>query len=726
MSRKLSLLCLIAAPLAWFAACGAPSGRYGGAAAQEGASASAPEPAASDEVWYIEREPSSPSERAPGAPTDTARQPGSQAWLDINERRQRERGQADELDSLPTDELPGCGGMIAQRPNATGLAAIPLEHTTIDAGVQGTSASVRVRQRFTNPWSEKIEAIYVFPLPADAAVHDFVMTIGTRTIRGIVREREEARQLYTAARAQGHVAALLTQERANVFTQKVANIEPGKSIDIDVRYFHGVPWIDGWHELVIPTVVGPRFSPPGQRSGIGAVAQGAGGSSGQPVELEYRRPERWSPNTLDIAVDIDAGAEIEGLECRTHEIHVERPSESRHRVTLDGLDRVANRDFVLRWKVGGERLTSSFVTRDDGRDGWFQLTLYPPTSSVRGHSPLDLILVVDTSGSMQGGPLACAKSAMHRALERLAPPDTFQIVRFAQDASSFSDTSVVADSRALAQAHVYVDQLQAGGGTMVLAGLKAALAQPRVSDRRRMLVFLTDGFIDNEEEILSALDAQRGDVRVLSLGIGSACNRFLLDELARIGRGAASYLGPRDDSARIARIVERFVDTMRAPALADVAIDWGGLDVESVYPSRIPDVLRGRPVTLTGRLGRGAAVPATIRVRGTCENETRELAIPARFDRDESASRALPLAWARARIADLERRAVRASHGGAGGNERGEILSTALEFGLVSPLTSFVAVDSLTRTAGDHGTSVNVPVALPDGVRYDTTVTGPR
>lgn len=733
MKRPLLLALSCVSLLAFVVSCA--NSRFGGAVA---GSAAAPSPGlgearGADEVWYIERaqadEPGSRRDveqdpSAPGAPASVPmdRSRGDErAGLFGDDARSR-RG--DELDSLPFDAIPGCGGIVARRPETsgrTGLASIPLLHTSIDASVQGTAASVRVRQRFSNPWSEKIEAVYVFPLPADAAVHDFLMTIGDRTIRGIVREREEARRLYEAARAQGYVASLLTQERPNVFTQKVANIEPGKSIDVDVRYFHLVPWIDGWHELVVPTVVGPRFSPPGQQHGIGAVAEGAHGTSGQPVEVEYRRPEQWPASALDLAVDLDAGAEVLGLQCRTHEIQIGEPSPERRRVTITG-DRQPNRDFVLRWKVGGDRLAGAFAAHDDGRDGWFQLTLYPPSQLETGTRPLDVVFVVDTSGSMEGAPLAQAQAALHRALDLLGPRDAFQILRFAERASSFANGLVPAGREEVRHAHSFVDALRASGGTLIVEGLRAALAQPASGERERLLVFLSDGFVDNEDEILSLLESRRGDVRVLAIGIGAAPNRYLIDEMARAGDGAASYVGAGDDRSRIGRIVERFVDTLRAPALADVRIDWGGLAVSDVYPERVPDLLRGRPVTLVGKLGRGASGATNVRIDGNAGGERIHMDVPVRIGAGSQASRALPLAWARARIGELARHARR----GDAPNARDEILRTALEFGIVSPLTAFVAVDSLSRTAGDHGTSVAVPAALPQGVRYETTVTGPR
>src|SRR5690606_31450835 len=142
---------------------------------------------------------------------------------------------ADLLDG-PIDPQSGC--IVTVLPGEQKLVPVPLAHTQARADIAGAISAVRITQQFHNPYSSKIEAVYVFPLPQDGAVTEFVMRIGERQIRGIIREREEAERLYAEAKSQGYVASLMTQERPNIFTQKVANIEPGKQIDVDITYFH--------------------------------------------------------------------------------------------------------------------------------------------------------------------------------------------------------------------------------------------------------------------------------------------------------------------------------------------------------------------------------------------------------------------------------------------------------------------------------------------------------
>lgn len=190
---------------------------------------------------------------------------------------------------------PGTGTTLVRRPadapDAVQLVPLPLEHTAVDAAVAGYIGTVQVRQRFGNPFDTKIEAVYVFPLPEKAAVSEFLMVIGDRTIRGILREKEEAEAIYRHARERGYRASLLVQRRPNIFEQKVANIEPGAAIDVDITYFHTLAYNDGWYSFVFPTVVGPRYNPVGHTDPSPRCREAAGRRSRKPpASSTSRRP----------------------------------------------------------------------------------------------------------------------------------------------------------------------------------------------------------------------------------------------------------------------------------------------------------------------------------------------------------------------------------------------------------------------------------------------------
>lgn len=621
-------------------------------------------------------------------------------WVIAREKTPRAAG--------PEYETPGSGAMTVER--GAEKVPLPLKHTDVKGRVCGYIATVEVTQQFQNPFSEKIEAVYVFPLPENAAVNEFIMVIGERKIRGIIRERQEAEEIYRQARAQGHVASLLTQERPNIFTQKVANIEPGKQIDVNIKYFNTLAYADGWYEFVFPMVVGPRFNPPGSTDGIGAVGRGARGVSGQSTEVQYLKPNERSGHDISLAVEIDAGVEIEEVACSSHAIRKDAEGSDKVRVQLSELDNIPNKDFVLRFKVAGDTVKSALVTHRDQRGGFFTLMLYPPEDLKQlKRAPMEMVFVLDCSGSMNGQPIAKAKDAIKRALRKLEPDDTFQVIRFSENASQLGSKPVPATAENVRRGIEFVDRLQGEGGTMMIEGIKAALDFPHDPRRFRLVSFMTDGFIGNEAEILGEIHNRLGSARIFSFGVGTSVNRYLLDRMAKLGKGAVAYIGLNDDSSQI---VDLFYDRISHPALTDVQIDWGDMEVSDVYPRQLPDLFVGRPVVVTGRFS--GQKESAIRIAGRVGNREKEIRVPMK----SAAHPGIACVWARKRIEDL---ATQATYN-AGSALPTEIKQVALEYGLMSAYTAFVAVDSTQITAGNHGVTVAVPVPVPEGVRYDTTV----
>jgi Ca-activated chloride channel family protein len=608
------------------------------------------------------------------------------------------------------DSSPGSGAMFAQT-GAGKEVPLPLKHTDVSASVLGYIATVRVTQQFHNPFDSKIEVKYVFPLPHNAAINEFVMTIGDRRIRGIIRERKEAEAIYAAAKSQGYVAALLTQERPNVFTQSVANIEPGKEIDVELNYFHTLEWTDGWYEFVFPTVVGPRFNPPGMTNGIGAAARSGHGTSGQSTEVQYLKPGERSGHDIAIKLDINAGVTIEESECATHVVTKEATSAEHLLVTLNPNDRIPNKDFVFRFRVAGAQMKSSLLTSHDARGGFFTLMLYPPKDMAKlARKPLELVFVLDSSGSMSGRPISEAKKAIDRALIQLGPDDTFQLINFDNNASQLGPKPVPATPENVRRGLNYLSKLEGRGGTMMNAGITAALDFPHDPERLRFVCFLTDGYIGNETQILTTIQQHLGATRIFSFGIGSSVNRYLIEHMAKVGGGAVAYLGPNDSAARI---MDDFIKRIQHPALTDLQLDWGGATVTEVFPNRVPDLFVGRPVVLTGRFKEAKLSKA--RLSGEAGGERVEWTVSANSTQQH---RGLPSVWARMKIADLSDRAL-LDHSG---ELTSEIKQTALDFGLMSEFTAFVTVDSSRVTEGKNGTTVPVAVPVPDGVKYDTTV----
>ena len=616
----------------------------------------------------------------------------------------------------PTRRRYGSGQLCAYLPSSGDNVPLPLEQTEVNARILSYAASVGVDQTYHNPYQEKIEAIYTFPLPHNAAVSDFVMTIGSRRIRGIIRERDEAEKIYAEARASGYVAALLTQQRPNIFTQKVANIDPSESIDIKLTYYHMLSYRDGAYSFVFPTVVGPRFNPSGLSDGIGAVMRGAEGNSGQPTELSYLESGKNPPRKLSMRVDIDAGMAIESIESEHHAIDVRRISASRSRVNLAKHAAIPNRDYILNYRVAGERVKSAFMVHEatgDDPHKYFSFVLQPPASVARlERAPLEMIFVIDCSGSMSGVPLAKAKRAIASAIGRLTRADTFQIIRFSAASSPLGKKPIPATAANKERALHYLDSMTAADGTSMVNGIKAALSMPHTEHRLRLVSFMTDGYVGNEAEVLATIYKRLGNARIFSFGVGSSVNRFLLERMAKIGRGAVAYVGLDDNRSDAA--VDAFYERISHPALTDIEVDFGNMKVSEVYPSRIPDLFVGRPVVITGKL-RGPTSD-TVSIRGRVKG----LRVDYLVDIDSTATRnhpALAKLWARMKITDLTDRAL---HAGDAAPLDKQIRNVALYHGIISSFTSFITVDTTTTPGEAANRRVRVPVPLPEGVSEDS------
>lgn len=608
---------------------------------------------------------------------------------------------------------PGSGELITVVDDVE--VRLPLEHTAVDIEVLGPVATGTVRQRFGNPYDAPIEAHYVFPLPHDAAVHDFVLTIGERTIRGVVREREEARRIYEAARAQGYTAALLTQERPNVFTQNVANILPGRPIDVTLAYLEPVDHRDGWCELAFPMVVGPRYNPVGFDQGIGAVGRGSA-PSGQATDVTYLRENERSAADIDLSVRLATGLKVERLASPSHDVTIDE-GQGGVTVRLAAADRIPNKDFRLRWRVAGDGVRTALVREGDHA----LLTLYPP-DDLTGlpRQAVEHMFVIDTSGSMSGEPMAVVRRALHAALDRLTPEDTFHIMEFNSSRRSIAERAVPATERNLKVARRYVDGLTAGGGTEMLPAMEEALGRPSDGARKRVITFFTDGYIGNEDQVVAAIQRREADARIFAFGIGSSPNTWLMSEMARRSEGGEAYIGLGEDPAPA---VAAYFERVSHPAVLDLDVRFeGAVATAAVDPPR--SMLAGSPLTLPVALAdvRG---PVRARVFGTVAGRPVEIAVAeaVAVDPEERArGPVLGKVWARAHIGQLMAD-LRVADRELAARLGERMTRLALEHGLVSSTTSFLCVDSAAPvTDGGDPTRVDVAVPVPAGVEFETTV----
>ncbi len=592
---------------------------------------------------------------------------------------------------------------------------MPLQHTEVTAHVAGFVASVEVEQRFGNPFARPIEAVYVFPLPHGAAVHAFSMEVGRRTIRGEVRRRAEARELYEQAREEGRTAALLDQERDNVFTQQVANILPGDDIRVRIRYVETLSYDRGAYEYVFPMVVGPRYVGGGRavgRSGAGWAPDTDRIPDASRVTPPLLAKGRRPGHDIMVTVHLDAGLPLRNLYNPTHRIRIRREAPHRATVKLVTDDTLPNRDFILRYEIDGPRPEAALLAHRDERGGTF-LMMVQPEAQVPDQrlAPREVVFVVDTSGSMDGFPLDKAKDVVRTCLKNLGPDDRFQLVRFAGSAEALFEQSVPPRPAYVEQALEALSAWYGGGGTEFLPALDLALRPSRDPDRARAVLFLTDGYIGYEAEVVRHVRQHLGDANLFALGVGSAVNRYLIDAMSRAGMAQPFYILNAESADPV---VQRFSEYVSRPSLTNVEIDWGGLDVHDVTPGRLPDLFAERPLFVVGRYERGGAATVTLRGRlaGEPWEERLEVSLPG-GGLDEGHG-AIAHLWARRRIADLMDRWHLDPDGDKAAEEA--VTDLALRFSLMSRFTSFVAVDDAVRNPDGAPTAVAVPVPLPEDV----------
>jgi Ca-activated chloride channel family protein len=607
------------------------------------------------------------------------------------------------------------GALRVKRPDGQ-IVECPLKHTDVKAEVTGFIARVKVTQTFFNPYPDKIEAVYVFPLPHTAAVDDMTMVIGERKIVGVIKRRAEARQIYNQALAQGMTASLLEQERPNIFTQSVGNIKPQQEIRIEISYVDVLKYDMGTYEFHFPMVVGPRYIPGGAtgKSGTGWAPDTDRVPDASRITPPVLKPGQRNGHDISLSVKVDAGVPVHDVKIVNHKAQMERGTPTQIFAALDDADSIPNKDFVLKYAVVGEKPALAVLANSKGPgDGYFMLMVQPRLDdSLAKAPPREMVFLVDVSGSMSGEPTAKVRQTMAEFFKLSKPDDTVQVVTFAGQAGKLFEKAVPATPENVKKALEFTNAIEGGGGTEMLKGIKMALEEPADPQRVRIVVMLTDGFIGNEKEIIDEVGRKCGDrIRFWCLGIGSAPNRFLIDGVAKQGGGMSGVIELKTDPTELVR---QCVERIHRAQLAKIEVDWQGLPVFATYPRRVPELWAGRPVILFGRYRHGANARVTF--SGVAEGQPLSYSLDVGLPAVELGHDVLPQVWARKKIEDL----------GDQSDEPEiieEITQTALDYRLMSQFTSFVAVDESERgNLFEQPTPprrIAIPVPMPEGVSYE-------
>jgi Ca-activated chloride channel family protein len=615
-----------------------------------------------------------------------------------------------------TPETPATGTLLFK--DANGAIDAPLLDTDVEIGVSGIAARTRVTQRFVNPGSGWREGVYVFPLPEDAAVDHLQMRIGTRRIEGKIRERAQARREYDEAKQLGRKAALVEQERPNLFTTSVAPIGPGEEIVVAIEYQQALRYDEGRFSLRFPMAITPRYIPGAPAvttadaagaspSGLGWAADTDRVPDASRITPLVAHPSLGKLNPVTLSVALDAGFPLAKLESRYHAVTIDESADHRYTVTLDGAV-PADRDFELVWTpdVGRAPGAAVFVERGGGTSHALMMLVPSIADDSAQRTPREVTFVVDTSGSMAGSSIAQAKAALSMALERLAPGDRFNVIEFNSRARALFATPMPVGPATVGRARSFVSGLRADGGTEMREALLLALGSDRAEGFVRQVVFLTDGAVGNEDELFALIRNKLGDRRLFTVGIGSAPNSHFMTKAAQFGRGTFTYIGDvREVQEKMAALYRK----LESPVLTDIELAWPG--AHESHPAAIPDLYAGEPIVVTAAL---RSLDGDLVVRGRHAGKPWQATLPLAGNGE---AHGIGVLWARAKIDALADAQV------AGANPdgiRSEIVRVALAHHLVSKYTSLVAVD-VTPTAppGFHLESSAIPVDLPEGQEFE-------
>lgn len=573
----------------------------------------------------------------------------------------------------------------------TKIEQLPLS-TEIVTHVSGIVARTQVTQTFANQTDEWLEGVYRFPLPENAAVDSLKMIIGEQVIEGEIQEKQQAERTYQTAKREGKRASLVRQERANIFTTKLANIAPQETINIQIEFQQTIAIDETTFSLRMPLGITPRYT---KINSAIKMDNNDDAPTHKPVDTDTNLPQVVTHfNTTEepdrpvkVTVNLEPGFKLASIMSDSHSIqHDKQQQKSVVRLTNPAQ---ADRDFILTWTPAlGQKPSATLLSETIGDEHYHLLMIVPPTHTLVQHqvAPREIIFVVDSSGSMSGESMQQAKSGLQFALSQLNPNDTFNIIDFDNEARKLFPQAVAINNRNIAQAQYFIDNLEAEGGTEIALAVDMALTKPQ-SQKLRQVIFLTDGSIGNEQEVFAIIKNKLGNNRLFTIGIGSTPNSFFMRKAAEHGRGTFTYISNID---QVQSSLNNLFKKLRYPVLRNLTLSSNAEKIDpqkfEMHPKYIRDLYLGEPLFVSYKTSKSSS--DNMKISGTADGFEWSFNLPKVANGENSGIAKL---WARQKIESLE-------------NEKShdynnqelyqtEILKTALDFHLVSNYTSLVAVD---------------------------------
>ena len=577
--------------------------------------------------------------------------------------------------SYPVPKIDADRGGLYSYDRQGKVQTFPLTNTAVNAKIAGNIARVEVTQTFDNPSSQPLEAIYKFPLPDDAAVDEMEIRIGDRLITGNIKRQQEAQQIYQTAKREGKTAGLLEQQKDNIFTQSLANIQPGERVEVVIRYTNSLQFIGNDYEFAFPLVVAPRY---GETSHIKPLIA--------PAMADNAHKMR-SGKDIQVNIEIDAGVAVSNVRSPSHQVSIQN-NRAITRVALTDKNLIPNQDLILRYQLMGAETQATVLTQSNQQGGHFATYLIPAVNYNPDEIvPKDVVFLMDTSGSQRGFAIAQSKELMRQFISGLNADDTFNIIDFSSTSRRLANKPLENTRLNRARALAYVDKIDANGGTELMNGINEVINFPAATDGRlRSIVLLSDGLIGADEEVIGSIrdNLQPGN-RLYSFGVGGSTNRFILNRLAELGRGTVTILPPNEDAVKVA---EKFYREINKPVVTNIELEWlGAGEAPEIYPRQAPDLFASQPLILYGR--KQDATQGKLKITGTLAGGKPYAQILDVNFQQIGGNSAIAQLWGRSRIKDL----MNQMYGRETSQGIEAVTNTALDYNLLSKYTAFVAVD---------------------------------
>ena len=617
------------------------------------------------------------------------------------------------------------GSLLFKDVNSGQYVSAPQLHTDVKIEITGMVAFARVIQEFENPGDEWLEGVYVFPLTEDAAVSHLIMDVGDRVIEGVIKERKEAKKIYTEAKKEGKKASLLEQERPNVFMMSVANIGPHETIRVELEYQQTVRLDNGKFSLRFPTVIGPRYIPGQQTQAESRFDEfdlsGWAFATNEVPDAPRITPPVVEPgqdpvNPVSLEVILVPGFNFTKVQSLYHGVDANYVNDGKAVIRLNNIWAVADQDFVLEWEPKQDKVPQAaiFAEEKDG-ENFIYLMVMPPADNIAidHHIPREVVFVVDVSGSMDGPSIRQAKQAIKYGVSRLQPEDRFNIITFNDIVDKLFSYPMAGSNEYIRKALHFIDGLEATGGTEIEPALYEALDGGTNLNRMRQVIFLTDGSVGNEQRLFQTVRERLGDSRLFTVGIGSAPNSYFMRNIAERGKGTFTYIG---DVKEVNERMQELFLKLENPLLTDIRVT--GLSNAEMFPDPIPDLYLGEPVTLVARI---LELPEQFVLSGYIAGKHWQTEINARAAGE---SDGISILWARQKIKSL----MDSLDGGTDKDEvRKDVILTALQHHLVSRYTSLVAVDvTPARPENENMNSKMAKTNMPKGWQYNKVFSLPQ